>query len=320
VILNRLVLIFFLLPSAALGNAMDACDEFLRRHEDPYKISLQSTGEFRNEIKLANDEYKQSYPRSAISMLRGGESKLLKTSYIPDGHMIYLGSGADVYRPLYDFPYIQHYHLVDTLTGWGKNPKMVLTEIMRRLSKLAAGARVLELDRGFLNSLTEAELQNEMRSKDESHEFIEKVLSRSSQPLILLVEWESRTSGLHKKKFYVHAKDFHDFDGMKVMIDSMGSEPLIGILASGVDTFPSVNVFNMMMDRLMGAGRFIFEMLDDIGASEKYENELRTVFGRPYRVQVSVPEGEMKLNHVNPNAKDKSFFELLISNPPMIPL
>jgi hypothetical protein len=318
-VLKILILSLLVFDSTnSFAEPFESCRDLLRSKEELRRLETESIAKFRNEIQSASDDYQVNYPNATVSMLRGGETKLLKSIFL--GHMIYLASGADIYRPLYDFPFIQHYHLVDSLAGWGKNPKMVLTEIMRRLSEIGNGARVRILQQGFLEKMTEKELETEVKA-DDRQDFMDTVLSRSSEPMVLSVDWESKSLGPLKKIFYIHAADFHNFAAMKVVVDSIPTnEPVVGVLEAGWTSLPPVEVFNMLMNRLSGGGRYVFEILGEKGTPVDYENQLKSDFGQTYRVQITEPDAEKQIQHFYPHIQGKLFFELHISNLPMVPL
>lgn len=279
----------------------------------------QKAKEFRAEIKAASAKYAAAHPDDAWSMLRGDESQALA---IPTaGHMIYLASGADVYRPLFDFPLIQHYHLVDGLARWGSSPQYFIFEVTRRLKELSPTSKVTIVQRGFLDFISTEELSKSYREGNHK-EFENEILSRphTDNPLVLLVEVESPTVGLQNKYFYIHPVDFHHKMKMTSLLNSIPvDESLVGVLEAGYSNLPSSDVFHMLMDRLSDKGHFIFEYWKTINFDPKEMiAETESAIGSQYNIQLTLPDRETqeKMAATDMLQKNRISFEILMSRKP----
>jgi hypothetical protein len=276
----------------------------------------------RSEIERASDAYKTKFPNAAASMLRGAESKTLPIVKNEDGHMLSLASGPDVYRPLYDFPFIKHFHLVDVMVGWGESPSQVIAEVIRRLEEFHPTAKVKILQRGFLDHIPENELKTPQRGQT-AHTFLKKYLSPSiaKQPLIVSLKWNSPVWGRQSKVFYLHMADMNSTEQIATILNTIPKkEPLVGILEAGWSGFPDRPAFDLIMDRIDSAGFFIYEDMDVIGfnpqaataASEEY-------LGPQYKGKLTIvlpsPDVQSQMAREDILGENRIQYEYLISKP-----
>ncbi len=283
------------------------------------KSHLYKAEALRTEIKEASEKYAKDHPNDAWSMLRGDESPALA---IPtSGHMIYLASGGDIYRPLFDFPLIQHYHLIDGMARWGTSPQYFISEVTRRLQELSRRAQVTIIKRGFLDIISDEELSVSY-DVDNRHIFEEGILSRpqADEPLVLSVEWESSTTGKIKKYFYIHPMDIHNLTKMQnLLMNIPAEESLVGILEAGYTNLPSLEVFHALMQRLSNEGHFIFEHMETINFDPKQMvNTVQGAIGPQYNIHLVFPdvETQQRMAEADILQKNRIFFEILMSKKP----
>ena len=118
---------------------------------------------YRSKIADFNEFYTEQFPKSAKSMLRGTGFIRLNTTTANSSHVIYLESGPDIWRPLYDFPTARHFHFVDHLIGWGRSPHNLISEFIRRINYIGSHVEIVQT--GFLDVLKDWEKK---RSKERS--------------------------------------------------------------------------------------------------------------------------------------------------------
>ena len=311
--MNFAVLPLLLFAALNLNSAFadDSCEGSLRI------VSPSQVRSLRAEIQFASDSYGHRHP-SPYSLLRGFESTALPVH--PSGHMIYLASGADIYRPLYDFPLIQHYHLVDLMTGQRGTPQDMIDQIVLRFMDLAPKVEVTRVDPGFLDQLSE-EILNQNFSGRDARELINGVVGEQGaiKPLVLKVNWVSPGAGPQEKFFYFHALDMHNSIYMKRLLDTIpANEPLVGVLEAGYSALPTSEGFHALMDRLSPDGHFIFEHMLPIGFSaSKAIEDARNEIGPAYTIQLNLPDGETQEEMAaNDHLKERRiFFEYLFKKP-----
>ena len=283
------------------------------------KSHLYKAEALRAEVKEASEKYAKAHPKDAWSMLRGDESVALATPI--SGHMIYLASGGDIYRPLFDFPLIQHYHLVDGMARWGSSPQYFISEITRRLQELSSSSQVAIIKKGFLDIISVDELSVPY-DVDNRHIFEEVILSRpqADEPLVLSVEWESSAAGKIKKYFYIHPMDIHNLPKIKNLLTNIpAEESLVGILEAGYANLPSLEVFHALMHRLSNEGHFIFEHMETINFDpHQMVNAVQGVIGQQYNIQLVLPDEETqrKMAAADRLQQNRISFEVLMSKNP----
>ncbi len=286
-----------------------ACAALLKENaSDPANL-------FRAEILKANLNYRLSKDEPPRSTLKGGEAKHLKL--YSSGAMISLGAGADIYRPLYDFPLIGEYHLVDHLMNGHDTPAELIGEIKNRLEKIDPTAVVTVADRGFLDVFT-AEEMNTVVQFDQIPKFNAEVLSRegSDRPLIFTVAWQSPTLGAVEKTFYLHAIDFENTSAVQNLLDTVNGS-LVAVLESELGVLPPTPVVKMLMQALGDDGVFIFEQMGYPNAKDEDLFGLGVdFFGDKYSIALSTPDPETRLEMANsdPTKLQRFYFEFLVQN------
>ena len=169
------------------------------------QVSLASTcsDEFsdfaflRNEIVQANLLDKQS-GRSLARVSNEIENRAfaIDSTKIVGSHIVSLGSGADVYLPLFLFPNARYFHLVDGLGAWGNGPGDVIYEIEQRLQSISSNAVVKRLDAQGAWTKIEGLLNG---------------------PLIWKVRWQ-REKGIEEEKiFFLHQLNFENSNTVDVL-------------------------------------------------------------------------------------------------------
>lgn len=126
---------------------------------------------------------------------------------IPTGSVVSLGSGADVFLPLYEFPWVENIHLVDKGAGWGEGVESIISEVPLRLKAIHPSAEVFET------------------SMIENLEIVWKV------------SWVSPSVGKVTRNVFLHVLDFNDVEKFDLFLDSPlfeASNKISGILNTGV--------------------------------------------------------------------------------------
>jgi hypothetical protein len=96
---------------------------------------LASADAYRNFIEQVHNKY--LLKGGEISLYLGPEHRVLSVDKTPGQRVLSIGSGPDVLRPLFDFPYAEHIYLLDDLTGWGDSFDDAFQELRSRLAFLS---------------------------------------------------------------------------------------------------------------------------------------------------------------------------------------
>src|SRR3989338_9062241 len=285
--------IFFLILAGFLilvSHPALTCEEILASEED-FTARIE---DFRKELRGINDTYQAEYPNRAISMLRGIEHQVLPiVNEGPRSHAIYFASGADIFRLVYDFPLVKHYHLVDLMTGWGRSPREVIVEILHRLKYFSDRLELLEkgfvphLPSSILNHRTSSETMNSfLQSGVGGHNF-----NFSLKPIILKVEWQSPSLGKIVKIFYIHLLNIMMPDHITALVNTIpSSHALVGMLWTGLGGIFPRNVLDFLLMRAKPQSPFIYEKLVPSGTpSRDIEDAFRDVLGEGLDFQIIVP-------------------------------
>lgn len=162
---------------------------------------------------------------SSYSQQIGPEAPFLQNQYV-GGHVISLGSGPDVFQPLYLFPRSSHFHLVDTFLGWGGSTQVVIDELLRRLQ--------------FLHGFKHIE-----------------VVKWGDHAWNVEIKWKSKMYGVHTKYFYIHRADFRKLDEINAVLFSIPQGGVLeGVLLTGAPQPPN-RILKRILDRLSPGGSYI---------------------------------------------------------------
>jgi len=215
----------------------------------------------RAEIVRADETDRQAKrPAAFISRLRGLEAPLIPI-LLSNGplQVLSLGSGADVYRPLRDFPTVSDIHLVDVLMGWGKSPAAVFIEVQARLRALAPGAEVKVIARGFTQEFTAGELATRSRYWAK----MGSPLRYRTRPFVWEARWSSPSVGDRICRVHLHAVNYHDPDDFPALVAKVTERgPLVGVLVTGAWEPRGVSQ-ETFLRALPRHGTYVFEPIDE---------------------------------------------------------
>jgi hypothetical protein len=172
---------------------------------------------FRRELLTATEEYCKHFGPVALAsnLLPGPLPELLNppaASVSVGGHIISFGSGPDIIRPIYNFPFASHYHLFDIMEGWYGGGALAFRELERRLYQIHPGVIVERIDPGFL----------EFGSPEIVDHFPPSSYRKGSSPyagkVTWRLKWKSPAAGQQLKLVTLHLKDYSRLkDGLEVL-------------------------------------------------------------------------------------------------------
>lgn len=197
-----------------------------------------------------------------ISKLRGNEYRNLEPRTATNSHVFYIGSGADVWRPVLDFPAVENYHLLDTWTGWGKSPLFALFSVKERLEWLSDTVEVES--GGFLEAMAASSSPLDFLTvpgKAWLATFAQTHFP-SSEPIVLKVRFRLGADQTREyvKRFHLHRFDYsrsEDFDALLGSVPKQ--ESLEGILQAGLSGTPLAVDLRKLLDRLAPESWYVYE-------------------------------------------------------------
>ncbi|MGE0763149.1 MAG: hypothetical protein AB7N80_07725 [Bdellovibrionales bacterium] len=203
-------------------------------------FDFQSTiAQLRQEIMQAHLKYQKSgRPEALGSNFIEGRALDILPPQVSEGQVVSLGSGPDIFLPLYQFPNAPVFRLIDSLRGWGQGADHLLEEIEMRLKALAPNAEFRRLDN-----------QGDWRKIEDS----------LKGPLIWEVTWTSPSLGPMKKIFMMHQGDYNDLQAMA----QIQIQPLIGLVMTGAAG--PWETYQFFIDQLMPEGFMLTELFSTQG-------------------------------------------------------
>lgn len=227
---------------AEASNRRECAALFKTLPADPIEAAAQNkltVQALRTEIHAANLHDRASGRDGAeFSNFIDGRAADIRTP-APGYTVVSLGSGPDIFLPLYLHPTAQVFHLVDGLGGWGHGPDAVIEEIEVRLHAISRNVDVQRLDSQGNWRQIEGFLQG---------------------PLIWRARWISPTQGLQEKTFFLHQANFDD---LKQMHD-LNFKKVGGIVITGIA--PSFQTHYYMMSLLIPDGSLFTEAYESTRA------------------------------------------------------
>lgn len=179
-----------------------------------------------------------------------------------DDDVISLGSGPDVLRPLYNFPFAKHIHLVDVLEGWGPetNAGVTFKELERRLHHIGKNTRVTVVRQGFLAERSREELYTKgiYRSAVAQPGGLTLVDS-FDDPCTWKVEWESPSAGPQIRYFSLHLSDYNQTGLVEIVLKDLPPGRFGGLLITGTYP-PQPEPLRSFLDGMKINGLMIVEM------------------------------------------------------------
>lgn len=191
---------------------------------------------------------------SQISVIRGQESSSIRSFNQHNTHIISLGSGADIFRPLHDFPFAEHFHLVDSLAGWGKNPQHILDEINARLKSVAINAKVKLVEKGFTKVTTKGQLD----SAEIFWDWFVKHQEVVAKPVVWQLTWHDLILGEQQKFFYLHPANYQVPSNVVSLLSSIKGI-LTGIIITGAPA-PTEETKSLFLKKLSRGGYYFWEL------------------------------------------------------------
>ncbi len=152
-------------------------------------------------------------------------------------HVVSLGSGPDIFRPLYNFPLAKHIHLIDVLEGWHPNPNVALLELVRRLENIGPNAHVELIDGGFADAN----------------------LGHPPRPCRWKVSWDSDFSGRQTRYVSLHREDYRDIEAVQTVLSHIEAEKIAALFIT-MARFPEGEALSLFLDKLKVGGVFHADM------------------------------------------------------------
>lgn len=212
---------------------------------------------FRQEVWQASiNDSQQPRAYASISVIRGNEAQAIPASAFYGDHIISLGSGPDIFRPLHDFPTAKHFHLVDSMLGWGNSPQAVVDEFYARLKALGRDVQIEVLQLGFIEQLDASTLDD----LDAYKMHFNSTQIEELQPLTVQAKWTS-AAGSQSKTFSLHVSNYLESNSLRAVLARIGSEDRLGaILITGAPVPAPETTLDILVARLKPGGYFVAEL------------------------------------------------------------
>lgn len=173
----------------------------------------------------------------------------------PGGKVLSLGSGADVLRPLYNFPLADEYHLVDSLAGWGKMPWDVINEINSRLEALASNySGELDLiDFGFADLASVPELSE----TEAFYERADQNIDFYKMPFVWELRLKDSAGKVMIKRIFLHFNDYNIPVTFQYPLAKLSGD-IVGVIVTGAP-LPEKESLGLIIENVTPEGLFIYE-------------------------------------------------------------
>lgn len=202
---------------------------------------VESFHHFRAELMAAHLADRASGRRLArISNQLFGRVAEIDSLDIPrNSHVVSLGSGPDIYSPLFLYPQAVHYHLVDSMNQWPGGSYSMVKELERRLESIHPKIAIHRKDE-YVTTLF-GDIPAGGTAKWE-------------------VGWRDGTGAIHMKTVYLHRLNFNESLGVKVLMGVIPATNLGGIVVTGTGINPKLR--GQLLLKLHPYGSMFTEMLN----------------------------------------------------------
>lgn len=192
-----------------------------------------------------------------------GQALSWNTTQAYDLSVLSLGSGPDIYSPLFIFPTAKNYHFVDSSRGWGQNPGVLFTELITRLHSIAPDAKVTLVQKGFL---AYSPLETMTSDRYEDHGPWKRSIVKGEldiefykYPAIWRVEWTSPSEGKQVRYFHYHVANYDHAPIVKTILNQIGKHQLAGLILMGAP-HPHPSTSKMIFNRMTPQSQFYAEL------------------------------------------------------------
>ncbi|MGE4234434.1 MAG: hypothetical protein AB7F43_14005 [Bacteriovoracia bacterium] len=238
----------------------------------------EQIADFREELLCAQKRHQRSQsPYANYHHEIGTESKALSPRVAQDGHILYIGSGADTFGAFYDFPLARYIHLIDDVLIKFEN---IFGEISARLKALSSDARVEIVSLGYASKISARVIERERKRdplkrfliQDSFGAYIMGDDEKAQNPMILRVSWTSKALGPQERFIYLHPLVYADdyvfrpkniTTSFRVVLNTIPEDQrLVGILTFGAP-MPVSKEMLILWERLTKGGRISYRKYNE---------------------------------------------------------
>lgn len=234
------------------GDSLSSCGNQVSAYDENVAAA------FRRELLTATEEYCKRFGAVALAsnLLPGPVPELVTppaASVSVGGHIISFGSGPDIIRPIYNFPFASHYHLFDLMEGWFGGGELAFRELERRLNHVYPGVKVELVDLGFL----------EFGSPEMVDQYPPSSYRRGSSPyagkVTWRLEWKSPAAGQQVKLVTLHLKDYSRLTEALEVLDQIPKGQLDALFITGA-FLPKGKALDRYLSEVKAGGSVIVDM------------------------------------------------------------
>jgi hypothetical protein len=277
-----LTLILFVISVSSWATDDDNhCDRFLSIENSGVESREFQSIYHADAVQRWMSHYFTQYLKESEFSMTYDVGRVWTTNSAPIAHdVVSFGSGPDIFTPLINFPLARRIHLVDLTTGWGEGSGRVLLEIFKRARAINPTSKIQVKKVGFVNHFP-TELQKEFISlliaindsnvdttkisdnflsfsifKDDYPMKANLIENLGREPFVIKVSWIQEAYGPLETEIYLHPIDFNKPEHLGYLNSYLGSNPLAGIVVTGIGFPLSLKYY---VDKIAPGGHAILE-------------------------------------------------------------
>lgn len=223
-----------------------------------------------------------------------------------DDDVVSLGSGPDIMRAIFNFPFAKHIHLVDVLEGWGnaRNAGVTLAELERRLHHIGTNVEVTIVRKGFFIERTREQFYELGPYRSVAPmEGETKYIDMFDDACTWKIEWDSSVAGRQVRYVSLHIFDYDAVVSVEEVLKDIPASKFGGLLITG-SQIPVGEPLQILLNAMKPRGLFVAEMdymrLDGSGDNEESDAVREQLARSVFHTEHALPRSALMMQ-LNPH-------------------
>jgi hypothetical protein len=142
-LVKSLLALIFMGGQIAHGSYLFPCENFLNDPEGRRELIASAQLDYHEKFKINGWQ--------SFSLDFGVEPEWIDPLHLLNNPVVYLGSGPDILRPIFNHPFAGEYMFIDSFKGWGEGPEYLSEEILTRMNHLGSFLEVSQIENETLS-------------------------------------------------------------------------------------------------------------------------------------------------------------------------